>query len=85
MITHNKILYVLLFFFTASHMQEMSYNFDDESSLDVSSPRCLNSPSVSINILIIEYIYRIEVFFIALLLNNFLYFKTMKFDLILKK
>lgn len=27
--------------FTASHMQEMSYNFDEDSS-----PRCLNSPSV---------------------------------------
>lgn len=47
-------------------MQEMSYNFDDESSLDVSSPRCLNSPSVRINILIIKYIYRIKTFFIAL-------------------
>lgn len=44
-------------------MQEMSYNFDDESSLDVSSPRCLNSPSVRINVLIIKYIYRIETFF----------------------
>lgn len=29
-------------------MHDMSYNFDEESSLDVSSPRCLNSPSVSI-------------------------------------
>lgn len=35
-------------YFIASHMHEMSYNFDEESSLDVSSPRCLNSPSVSI-------------------------------------
>lgn len=32
-------------------MQEMSYNFDEESSLDASSPRYLNSPSVSIFIL----------------------------------
>lgn len=31
-----------------AHMHDMSYNFDEESSLDVSSPRCLNSPSVSI-------------------------------------
>ncbi|XP_025200481.1 rho GTPase-activating protein 190 isoform X1 [Melanaphis sacchari] len=29
----------------SSHMHDMSYNFDEESSLDVSSPRCLNSPS----------------------------------------
>lgn len=36
--------------FLASHMHEMSYNFDEESSLDVSSPRCLNSPSVSIKL-----------------------------------
>lgn len=28
-------------------MHEMSYIFDEESSLDVSSPRGLNSPSVS--------------------------------------
>lgn len=63
-------------------MQEMSYNFDDESSLDVSSPRCLNSPSVRINILIIKYIYRIKTFFIALLLNTSLYSKIMKFGLI---
>lgn len=35
-------------FVIASHMHDMSYNFDEESSLDVSSPRCLNSPSVSI-------------------------------------
>ncbi|XP_050529458.1 rho GTPase-activating protein 190 isoform X3 [Daktulosphaira vitifoliae] len=30
----------------SSHIQEINYNYDEESSLDISSPRCLNSPSV---------------------------------------
>lgn len=44
------IFYFILLFYIckASHMQDMSFNVDEESSLDISSTRCLNSPSVSI-------------------------------------
>lgn len=47
-------------------MHDMSYNFDEESSLDVSSPRCLNSPSVSIFIslhFLVTYNYQLIVVF----------------------
>lgn len=36
-------------------MQEMSYNLDEESSLDASSPRYLNSPSVSFLIFLLYF------------------------------
>ncbi|XP_025422549.1 rho GTPase-activating protein 190 isoform X2 [Sipha flava] len=48
--SHNITENETMFSTRSSHMHEISYNFDEESSLDVSSPRCLNSPSTISNL-----------------------------------